>query len=76
MKWPLILLIRVYQALLSPLLGGHCRYYPSCSHYGIEALRQHGAAHGSWLTLRRLARCNPFARGGYDPVPPPPAHIK
>lgn len=65
----LIFLIRMYQAGLSPLLGGHCRFYPSCSHYGIEAMRQHGAIRGSYLTLRRILRCNPFCRGGYDPVP-------
>lgn len=69
MKWILIGLVRVYQATLSPLLGGACRFEPSCSHYGISALRRHGALRGSWLTLRRLLRCRPFGPSGYDPVP-------
>jgi uncharacterized protein len=65
----LILLVRTYQIALSPLLPASCRYYPSCSTYAIEALERHGALRGGWLTLRRLARCNPFRPGGYDPVP-------
>jgi putative membrane protein insertion efficiency factor len=65
----LILLVRVYQITLSPLLPTSCRYYPSCSTYAIEALERHGAVRGGWLTLRRLVRCNPFTPGGYDPVP-------
>lgn len=65
----LILLVRVYQVVLSPLLPASCRYYPSCSTYAIEALERHGALRGGWLTLHRLARCNPFRPGGYDPVP-------
>jgi uncharacterized protein len=65
----LILLVRTYQIVLSPLLPASCRYYPSCSAYAIEALERHGAIRGGWLTLRRLARCNPFRPGGYDPVP-------
>jgi hypothetical protein len=65
----LILLVRAYQVALSPLLGGQCRYYPSCSAYGIEALEKHGALRGSWLTVKRIARCHPFHPGGYDPVP-------
>lgn len=69
MKWVLVFLIRAYQVTLSPLLGGACRFEPSCSHYGIEALKRHGAVHGSWLTLRRLLRCRPFGPHGYDPVP-------
>ena len=69
MKWLLIGLVRVYQATLSPFLGGACRFEPSCSHYGIEALRRHGAIRGSWLTLRRLLRCRPYGPSGYDPVP-------
>lgn len=69
MKGFLILLIRAYQIVLSPFLGGACRFEPSCSHYGIEALRKHGALRGSWLTLRRLLRCRPYGPQGYDPVP-------
>ena len=65
----LILFVRAYQIVLSPLLPASCRYYPSCSTYAIEALQRHGALRGGWLTLRRLVRCNPFRPGGYDPVP-------
>jgi putative membrane protein insertion efficiency factor len=68
--WPLVALVRVYQVTLGPLMGGHCRFTPSCSHYALEALREHGAVRGSWLTARRLARCHPLGGGGYDPVPP------
>jgi putative membrane protein insertion efficiency factor len=63
-------LIRLYQWGVSPLLGPRCRFFPSCSHYGLEALRQHGPLRGSWLTLRRLGRCHPWHSGGHDPVPP------
>ena len=65
----LILFVRMYQIILSPLLPASCRYYPSCSVYAIEALERHGMLRGGWLTLRRLGRCNPFRPGGYDPVP-------
>ena len=65
----LVLFVRAYQVLLSPLFRGCCRFEPSCSTYGIEALQRHGALHGSWLTLRRLLRCRPFGPSGYDPVP-------
>jgi putative membrane protein insertion efficiency factor len=65
----LLLGIEAYRLLLAPLLGGHCRYEPSCSRYADEALRRHGAARGAWLAVRRLLRCHPFHRGGYDPVP-------
>lgn len=68
--WPLVALVRLYQVTLGPLMGGHCRFTPSCSHYALEALREHGAVRGSWLTVRRLARCHPLGGGGYDPVPP------
>ena len=67
---PLIFLIRLYQAGLSPLMGGHCRFMPTCSQYAIDALQMHGAIRGSWLTLRRLLRCHPLGGMGYDPVPP------
>ena len=63
--------IRFYQAVGSPFLGGHCRHYPTCSHYGIEAIERHGAVRGGWLTTRRVLRCNPLGTAGFDPVPPP-----
>ena len=65
----LIALIRVYQYLFSPLIGSHCRFQPSCSHYAVEAIQGHGALRGSYLALRRLARCHPWHPGGVDPVP-------
>ena len=66
----LILLIRGYQKILSPLLGKNCRYYPTCSQYAIEALEVHGTFKGSWLALKRICRCNPWGGQGPDPVPP------
>lgn len=65
-----IALIRVYQYLVSPMLGQRCKYYPSCSNYAIEALRVHGVVRGVGLAAWRLLRCNPFSNGGVDPVPP------
>lgn len=65
----LLVLIEAYRLLLSPLLGGHCRFVPSCSLYADEALRRHGAWVGARLALKRLSRCHPFRPGGYDPVP-------
>jgi len=67
---PLILLIRLYQITLSPFLGGQCRYHPTCSVYAIDALRDYGAIRGSIMAAKRIGRCNPFVKGGYDPVPP------
>jgi uncharacterized protein len=69
MRTILVILVRGYQIVLSPLLPAACRYYPSCSAYAIEALERHGAIRGSWLAMRRIARCNPFRPGGFDPVP-------
>ncbi|HEY1723274.1 MAG TPA: membrane protein insertion efficiency factor YidD [Magnetospirillaceae bacterium] len=68
-------LFRTYQLLLRPMLPPSCRYTPSCSHYGIEAIRVHGAVRGGWLTLRRVARCHPWGGSGYDPVPPLHSHF-
>lgn len=68
----LMALVRLYQVTLSWLLGGHCRFTPSCSHYAMECLRNVGAWRGTILTLQRLSRCHPFHTGGYDPPPPPP----
>ena len=62
-------LIRVYQLLLSPLLGGSCRYSPTCSQYGMEAIRKHGPFKGGWLTIKRILKCNPWGGHGHDPVP-------
>ncbi len=67
----LTLLIRGYRILISPFLGNHCRFYPSCSHYALDAIEHHGALKGSWLAGARLLRCHPWHPGGYDPVPPP-----
>ena len=67
----LIALIRVYQLVLSPLLGPVCRFHPSCSHYAAECLKLHGAVRGSFLAARRLSKCHPFHPGGYDPPPLP-----
>jgi hypothetical protein len=69
--WLLMLFVRGYRRFISPLLPPTCRFEPSCSAYGLESLRVHGALKGSWLTVRRISRCHPFHPGGYDPVPPP-----
>ncbi len=66
---PFIGLIRVYQLTLRPIMGGQCRYEPTCSDYAIGAYEEHGVMRGTLLTIRRLLRCNPFVKGGYDPVP-------
>ncbi len=70
MKYLLIGLLRAYRAVISSLYGQVCRYYPSCSAYALEAVREHGSIRGSWLAVRRLARCHPWAAGGVDHVPP------
>jgi putative membrane protein insertion efficiency factor len=71
MRSLLLALVTSYRRWLSPLLTPRCRFHPSCSAYAQEALTTYGAGRGSWLALRRLARCHPFHRGGYDPVPDP-----
>jgi len=70
MKSVLILLVRAYQVVLSPLFRGCCRFEPSCSNYAIEALNVHGALKGTLLAVWRLLKCHPFGPHGYDPVPP------
>lgn len=62
-------LLAAYRYTLSPMLGRNCRFFPSCSEYAQEALERHGALRGSWLAVRRVARCHPWHPGGYDPVP-------
>jgi hypothetical protein len=65
-----LLLVRGYQLALSPFAGGACRFEPSCSVYAAQAIEEHGARRGAWLAFRRLIRCHPLARPGFDPVPP------
>ncbi|PZR99105.1 MAG: membrane protein insertion efficiency factor YidD [Candidatus Chloroheliales bacterium] len=69
MKYVFMLLIRLYQLTIGPLLPPSCRFYPSCSHYGYEAVQKHGAIKGGWMAIKRIGRCHPFHPGGYDPVP-------
>jgi uncharacterized protein len=69
MKYPLMWLIRGYQKVISPLLPPSCRFEPSCSQYGYEAIQKHGAFKGIGLAIWRVLRCNPWGKGGYDPVP-------
>lgn len=68
-KHAVLALIRAYQYLLSPWVGGGCRYWPTCSEYAREAVERHGALRGGWMMLARLARCHPYGAGGVDPVP-------
>ena len=70
MKWLLIKLLRGYRFAISPLYGQVCRYHPSCSAYALEAVTVHGSLKGTWLAVRRVLRCHPWADGGHDPVPP------
>ncbi|MDR2931176.1 MAG: membrane protein insertion efficiency factor YidD [Propionibacteriaceae bacterium] len=69
MKWILIGFIKAWRAILSPWYGNVCKYYPTCSAYGLEAVQTHGAAKGAGLIVWRILRCNPWSKGGYDPVP-------
>ena len=68
MKKIIIFFIRVYKRFISPILPDSCRFYPSCSQYAIEAIEKHGAVKGGMITTYRILRCNPFNKGGYDPV--------
>lgn len=67
--WLFLLLIRAYQLLISPMLGANCRYSPTCSQYGLEAIRRYGPFKGGWLTIKRISRCHPWGGHGHDPVP-------
>lgn len=69
LAWLLIGFVRLWRLVLSPLYGDVCKFYPTCSSYGLTALETHGALRGSWLIVRRLIRCHPWSMGGYDPVP-------
>jgi putative membrane protein insertion efficiency factor len=72
LKALLVAMIRAYSFAISPLLGPHCRFHPTCSAYALEAIEHHGALRGSLLAMRRICRCHPFHPGGADPVPPCP----
>jgi uncharacterized protein len=74
MRFVLKFLIRGYQLAISPLFGPRCRFYPSCSHYAMEAIETHGAFAGVWLAMKRISRCHPWNEGGFDPVPGCPKH--
>lgn len=63
-----LILLRFYKSAISPYLGNNCRFTPTCSEYAMEAIQRYGACKGSWMALKRLLRCNPFCKGGYDPV--------
>ncbi|NTU63717.1 MAG: membrane protein insertion efficiency factor YidD [Chloroflexi bacterium] len=69
MKHIFIFLIKLYQRTLSRMMPSSCRFYPSCSEYGVQAVQKYGAFKGSWLAIKRIGRCQPFHPGGYDPVP-------
>ncbi|MES9944895.1 membrane protein insertion efficiency factor YidD [Candidatus Thiodiazotropha sp. CDECU1] len=71
MRRIVISLIKLYQTILSPFVGQHCRFYPSCSSYALEALEKHGVVRGLWLSIKRVSRCHPWHEGGVDPVPEP-----
>lgn len=69
-RYPLLALIRLYQKFISPTLPADtCRYYPTCSHYGYQSIYKYGVLKGGWMACTRVLRCNPFSKGGYDPVP-------
>jgi uncharacterized protein len=67
--WSLLAFVQFYKIFFSPFLGGACKFYPSCSNYAQEAIELHGARRGAWMALKRLGRCRPFTKGGFDPVP-------
>ncbi len=67
---PFVLLVRIYQGGISPLIPSSCRFSPTCSHYTLEALKTHGLFKGGWLSIKRISKCHPWGGDGYDPVPP------
>lgn len=67
--FPLLILIRGYQLIISPLLGSNCRFMPTCSEYAMESLKSHGLIKGSYLTIKRIGKCHPWGSHGYDPIP-------
>ena len=67
--YPLILLIRVYQLMVSPMLGSNCRFMPTCSEYALESLKTYGLIKGTYLTIKRIGKCHPWGSNGYDPIP-------
>ena len=69
MRWLLLLVLRLYKAIVSPILPPMCRFEPTCSMYAMDAVEKYGAIRGAWLALKRLLRCHPFHPGGWDPVP-------
>jgi len=69
LTFPFIVLVRFYQVAISPYTPSSCRYTPTCSHYTVEALQKHGLFRGGWLSVKRIASCNPWGGSGYDPVP-------
>jgi len=69
LSYPFLLLIRIYQLVISPLLGSQCRFTPTCSQYAAEALKKYGVFKGSWLAVKRISRCRPGGGSGFDPVP-------
>lgn len=68
-QFPFILLIRLYQVVISPLTPATCRFDPTCSHYSVEAIQKHGILKGIWLSIKRISKCHPWGKSGYDPVP-------
>ena len=69
LAYPFILIIKFYQSFISPLIGANCRYTPTCSEYSINSFKKHGLIKGFFLSVKRISKCNPFFKGGYDPVP-------
>ena len=67
--YPFIIIIKFYQSFISPLIGSNCRYTPTCSTYSIDSLKKHGLIKGMFLSIKRISKCNPLFKGGYDPVP-------